>query len=232
MCPRSFMSEHTAEYVLVNDVVRRLAPAFSDAIPIFFWSTREGNLTARESMSALNVKILTCFARRPKLHATDDRILMKVNRQLFSYCRASSAVGIPVVAGIPLVRSLHLLRMTSPCCWFDIAKLSSSDDLSIEVMLDGLAASMPSSNETTQFPLANEDIQTLVTRSPNFTWESAIGLIRDIRRAARLFDQASGYRYFPWFGGYKPFHIILPTANHEWKLSIIGQSRQEPPSSR
>jgi hypothetical protein len=209
------MSEHTAEYVLVNDVVRRLAPIFSEAIPIFFWSTREGNLTAGESMSALSFKLLTCFARRPKLHATDDRILMKVNRQLFYYCRSSSAVEIPVIAGIPLVRSLHLLRITSPCCWVDLAKLPSSDDMNIEVMLDGTSARIPEpKTPATKFLLGNEEIQTLVARSPAVTWDSAIGLIRDIRRAARLLDQANGYRYFPWFGGYKPFHIFLPTANH------------------
>ncbi len=207
------MSEHTAEYVLVNDVVRRLAPAFSEAIPIFFWTTREGNLTACESMSALSFKLLTCFARRPKLHAADDRIIMKVNRQLFCYCRASSAVEIPVIAGIPLVRSLHLLRTTSPCCWIDIAKLSSSDDVSIEVLLDGTNASIPEAKMSAQFLLGSEEIQTLVAQSPILTWECAIGLIRDIRRAARLFDQAEGYGYLPWFGGYKPFHIVLPT-NH------------------
>jgi hypothetical protein len=138
---------------------------------------------------------------------------MKVNRQLLSYCRASAAVGIPVVAGIPLVRSLHLLRITSPCCWFDIAKLTSSDDVSVEVMLDGTRASIPESKLPAQFLLGTDEIQTLVARSPILTWECAIGLIKDTRRASRLFDQSEGYRYFPWFGGYKPFHIILPTAN-------------------
>lgn len=204
------MSEHTAEYVLVNDVVRRLAPAFPEAIPIFFWATREGNLTARESMSTLNFQVVTCFGRRPKLHSLADRILMKVNQQLLDYCRASSAVGIPVLAGLPLVRSLHLLRLTSHCCWFDLTKFLRFDgDSHVEVTLDGTEAAIFDSKRAAQAPLENEEIQTLVGQSPILTWDRAVELFTDIRRGASLSAQAE-HGYFPFFGGYKPFHIVVP----------------------
>ena len=119
MDPTSFMSEHTAEYVLVNDLVHRLSPAFPDLLPMFFWATREGNRTAIESMRNLNFRLLTCFARRPKVaQFVNEHILMKVNPELKQYYQACRPLGIPVVAGLPMIRSLSSLRLTSVCNWF------------------------------------------------------------------------------------------------------------------
>src|SRR6266446_6341375 len=112
------MSEHTAEYVLVSDLVHRLSPAFPQVIPMFFWATREGNRTAIQSMSELSFWLLTCFARRPKIESVDaDYILMKINPELVHNCKASAALSIPVLVGLPMVKSLSSLRLNSPCHW-------------------------------------------------------------------------------------------------------------------
>ena len=114
----SFMSEHTAEYVLVPNIVRQLSAHFCDIIPMYFWSTREGNRTADEFMSARPARILTVFPRRPKVSETvEERITMKVNQELIGYTRVSLSVMIPVFAGVPLVSSLLALRIESPCSW-------------------------------------------------------------------------------------------------------------------
>ena len=122
----SFISEHTAEYILVPDLVRRLMPEFPDIVPLFFWASREGNTTAQWSMEGVPVRIVTAFPRRPKiLPDRSNRILMKLNGQLFNYASESSGRGIPVIAGVPLVTSLPTLRLNARCCWFEIPIIAS-----------------------------------------------------------------------------------------------------------
>jgi hypothetical protein len=206
MLLKSFMSEHTAEYVLVTDLVRRLAPQFTEIIPIFFWSTREGNSTAAQTMSEVTVRVLTAFARRPKI-LTDDRVMMKINRELLQYSGRSSNFGIPVVAGIPLVSSLSRLRLNSSCSWFEMTGSDQHhEDHYIEVMLDGTSVLEQSGATESSSPLSDERIRELVHRSPTLSWLDAVAMLRSIR------SEQSEFSRFPFFGGYKPFHLILPIA--------------------
>ena len=87
----SFISEHTAEYILVPNLLRRLTPHYQHIIPMFFWSTREGNTIAARTMSDVTVRLLTAFPRRPKIAASHpNRITMKVNQRLLAYARAGA----------------------------------------------------------------------------------------------------------------------------------------------
>lgn len=198
----SFISEHTAEYILVPDLVRRLAPDFQEVIPIFFWATREGNSTAAMTMFETSVRILSAFARRPKILA-EDRIMMKINPELVQYSRISADAGIPVLAGIPLVSSLSLLRLSSKCSWYELGNTGESY---VEVMLDGKAVSEQHVRNQFTTPLDDKQIREMASRSPVMTWASAVATIRAIR------SQQSAFTHYPFFGGYKPFHLLLPVA--------------------
>jgi hypothetical protein len=199
MLLKSFMSEHTAEYVLVPDLIRRLAPQFVEVIPIFFWSTREGNSTAAQTMSGVSVRILTGFARRPKI-LTEDRVAMKINPELVEYSQISGNAGIPVIAGIPLVSSLSRLRLNSPCSWFE---LTGCNDLYIEVMLDGTIIPEELGGKVSA-PLTDMRIRELAGKSAILLWADAVERLRVIR------SEQSEFNRFHFFGGYKPFHLVLP----------------------
>ena len=67
MSLESFISEHTSEYILVPNIVRRLTQKFNQVIPVFLWLTREGNTTALEMMDGKQIRLLTAFPRRPKV---------------------------------------------------------------------------------------------------------------------------------------------------------------------
>lgn len=211
MDPLSFMSEHTAEYVLVTDLVRRLCPAFPNVIPMFFWATREGNRTAIQAMSELNLRLVICFARRPKIeYAEADHILMKINAELVHYCKASSALGIPVVVGLPMVTSLSSLRLNSPCHWFDLTRFvcPNRPEFYVAVAPDG-EPTLRGSNERLAGPLTNLEIQEVVSNSPCLTWSRAVEQLRDVRRTVSAYAiESYGYVRFPFFGGYKPFLLV------------------------
>ena len=210
---RSFMSEHTAEYVLVPNLIGRLAPRFAEVIPIFFWSSREGNTTGLQCMSNTKVRVLSCFARRPKVVVPgSDRIIMKLNRELLEYSYGSSEVGIAVLAGIPLVSSLSQLKQTAPCSWFELRGFESVDfsvniEYYIQVMLDG--TTRPKADlHGMDVPLTDQQLMDVVSRSELMPWASAVEILRHIR------SQQPDFNRFPFFGGYKPFHLLLPETSH------------------
>ena len=202
----SFISEHTAEYILVPDLLRRLTPHYQHIIPMFFWSTREGNTIAARTMSDVTVRLLTAFPRRPKITVTHpDRITMKVNQRLLAYSRAGAEMGVPVIAGIPLVSSFRDLRPDSPCAWYDLQPLSSEEgDCHIEMAADGSVVAETPIRPTPSEPLTDASILALLADSSSYPWEHAIETLRSLRHSEPEF---SG---FPFFGGYRPFHFVLP----------------------
>ena len=103
----SFISEHTGEYALIPDLRRRLSPRYRNIVPIYFWSSREGNVRMLEKLRPMPVRLLTAFARRPKVDKRHPgTIYLKVNKELVEYAHASEPLGLPVIAGIPLVSSV------------------------------------------------------------------------------------------------------------------------------
>jgi hypothetical protein len=95
----SFMSERTAGYALVPDLISHMSERFSHVFPVYFWSTREGARVGRESMEHHRVRVVGAYARRPKvIHPGDDKILVKVNDLLFSAAIEGTAFGIPIFA--------------------------------------------------------------------------------------------------------------------------------------
>jgi hypothetical protein len=211
MHPTSFMSEHTAEYVLVNDLVRRLTPAFPNLVPIFFWATREGNRTAHESMFGQQLRLMTCFARRPKVdHAAPNHLFMKINGELIYYRDVCAPLEIPVLAGLPMVKSLSGLRLNSSCNWFDLAKFDSSDqaEFYVRIASDG-TATLGDSSPILQRPLTNPQIEELVSKSPVLSWDRVVDHLRDIRRTVSE-RRVQDYGYsLPFIGGYKPFFLLV-----------------------
>jgi hypothetical protein len=193
------MSEHTAEYVLVGDLVRRLSPAFPNVISMFFWATREGNRTAIKSMAELNLRLVMCFARRPKIeHAEGDHILMKINPELVHYSNASAALNIPVLVGLPMVTSLSSLRLNSPCHWFDLVKFECANqpEFYVAVAPNG-EPTLCDSNERLTGPLTDLEIEEVVRNAPLLTWSRAIEHLRDVRRTVYAYAMENYGRTLP-----------------------------------
>jgi hypothetical protein len=173
---------------------------------MFFWSTREGNATARKLMSNMSVRLVTAFPRRPKISRSgENQITMKVNRELLSHARVSADVGIPVLAGIPLAASLSTLRVESPCCWFDLREFVSADrDCFVGITLDGAITPDHPPHEFSPQPLSDLQLLAIVNQSPVLPWDDAIETLCRIRY------MTPEYGRFYFFGGYKPFHFVFP----------------------
>ncbi len=204
MKPTSFISEHSAEYVLVKDIVGILSEEFPVVIPVYFWLTREGASIAKRCMAGRNVHIVAIYARRPKIEKPNqDWILLKINRRLFEVAQTGNEFGCPVLAGVPLVTNLSRFSLDSSCSWFRIKDIDHPD-YDFELPLD---TTKQTGNDPflIEGPLSRTAITKLVREEAKvMPWDYAIEAVRSIKRAGRFNN-----RFF-FAAGYRPFFVILP----------------------
>ena len=117
-----FMSEHTAEYLLVHRLHEIARQKIAHLLPMHFSGTREGAPMAALTMRGKVVKCFAIYARRLKIHDLGQTsVQMKINKPLFVAAAIGSRFGCPVLAGLPLVNGLHQFSLEAPCAWFRIS---------------------------------------------------------------------------------------------------------------
>jgi len=135
--------------------------------------------------------------------AGDERILVKMNDTLFAAAHAGEQVGVPVLAGVPLVNGLAQFSMGVPCAWFHIADAPPSwweaefcIPLSGEEEINDLPPGVTG-------PLTEVQVaETADSQCRDLGWEKALDAMRHVKSAGR--DQ------HPIFGGgYRPFFLVM-----------------------
>jgi hypothetical protein len=204
------MSEHTAEFILVTDAIRRLGPACSRIVPFFLWLSREGSPKVAAS-SGEHIRLVAVYARRPKVEKTgQDHVLMKVNYSLFEHAAVLQPLRIPVFAAIPCVSRLTDHAAGAPCAWFLLEpRPGAQGDVSIELPAGPSVVELDHACGPLRGPLGTEAlVQAIVESGAPMAWPDAFDRIRS---AARNSQGVRRY-YSPWyarFGSYKPFYLAL-----------------------
>lgn len=206
MAAVSFISEHTAEYVLVPTLARILSPVFSRAVPLYFWLNREGNTIAQRCMSGQSVRLIAVYPRRPKIEDPgQNHILVKVNAKLFEFARRAASLGIPVFAGVPLASSLTDLTLDLQCTWVRLTPQGTVDrDIEFGLTLEGAKLGKEPLCADLEGPLQPDQlVQAVLTGTQPGPWEQAVENVRELRSSVQ------SYGLHPFFGGYKPFYFLL-----------------------
>jgi hypothetical protein len=203
--PLSFLCEHSVEYVLVHDIVKRLSLEYDRIIPIYFWVNREGTSIASKGIGRNSVRIITVYARRPKVKGPHDTsILMKINNQLFKAAELASSLGSPVLAGIPLTTNLLQFNMSTLCSWFQLQiSANRREDVEIQLALDGTLIDHNNISPAVNGPLTTENILSIIkTNTHSMSWGKAVNSMRIIR---------DNERYTRFMSGYRPFYLVIPS---------------------
>jgi hypothetical protein len=199
-----FFNERTAEYTLVPDLSQRLGDAYPRVVPFFYWASFEGQAKARASYEG-KVRILCCYARRPKVVEVGDRsVFIKFNELLFSHARLLAPLGIPVLAGAPCVSRLSDLRVGVPCVWFYLQPDEGYETV-IHLDLDSMDQCDSSS---LQGPLTPHQLCSIThNRAEPIEWSEALNCIGTTSKALQ---ESAGYRaLFGWRVRYKPFYLAV-----------------------
>jgi len=201
----SFISEHSAEYILVPNLATVLSQKYPQVIPIYFWTSREGGRLAASSIGPLRVRLITAFARRPKAHSPDDKVLfLKINSSLLQAAKKGAQLGSPVFAGVPLATGLLQYNIGTPCAWFSLAgKPPVEADFLIDLRLNGEAQSFPDKAGIISGPMSSGEILAEVkNKATLMSWQDAVHAMKTLRKSERDYG---------WFmTGYRPFFLIIP----------------------
>jgi hypothetical protein len=205
----SFISEHSSEYILVAKLTSVMERHFARVIPIYFLSTREGSPISGECSPSQTLKILSVFARRPKVTVPNQPFVeVKFNESLFEIADLASPLGIPTFAGVPLASSVMGLSLDNNCAWFELT--GSSADVIYELSLDGELLRRSSESSAIDGPITESElVSRVLSKSRTMSWDEAREHLRTIRRGARG-DKSFWYQFG---AGYHPFHLLMLSMN-------------------
>lgn len=197
----SFISEHTAELVLVPELLTSLKLIYSKITPLYYWVSREGAAMSRHSFAGKEIKLLVLYARRPKIEFPGcGYIEIKLNQILFDRCSFFEKHGIPVIAGVPLADKLEDIQLGVDCIWLRIQPNGSETIL--KVNLDGKHTFSSDFNA-----LSIVDLEAMIENSKTMTWNEGLEKINEMRRST----MPDGRYYHQYMSGdlYKPVYLLI-----------------------
>jgi hypothetical protein len=195
----SFISEHTAEFVLVPQLTKILRQKFEVVVPIFPWLNREGNTFARSIHKQDKFHIVGLYSKRPKLNEESDKFVIKINHEFIAGASQASKVNIPMIVGCPLIKKLWDLNENTNCIWIKLTE-TTKDFYYIECE-DKLSNKLNFLQNTEIFNKNDDLLNFVVKNSKKVDYENFIYDIRNIRANSPVF--------FMGFGIYKPVYFLL-----------------------
>ncbi|MNW44343.1 hypothetical protein D3C74_215730 [compost metagenome] len=197
----SFLSERSAEYVLIPKFYESLLRISNRITPIYFWATREGASYSKSAFKGRSIAIVALYARRPKIQSVDSEVIeLKFNSELFARTAYLASNGISVFAGAPLITKLEDLNLEADCKWFTLLPTSNSVDEYVGIDKTGRVINKSSKNikEVT----TNEIVDIVEKTSRNLSWESGINILKNNK-----YNNQNTKWYFG--AGYKPVYFVL-----------------------
>lgn len=199
----SFISERSAELILVPRLIEELREFYPSITPVFYWVSREGSKMSHDSFQHRKVRILVLYARRPKIEFVGSgEIQIKINQLLFNRAAKYKQVGMPVIAGCPLADDLEKMQFGIECVWLNIDPEGIEENILFNLAGERL-------NNTKTCSLQIGEIVNIIDATPIITWQQAIQKISEVKRQTR-YGAADNVFHFGVYGDmYKPIYLII-----------------------
>lgn len=198
----SFMCEHSAEYVVARCLGHILESAGIAAIPLYFWSSREGNRMSRHVHSSLRGRLIAVFPRRPKLHIEKPgSVYWKINEELHRFANAADHFGIVTIGALPIASSILDLLPPAGVIWL---KLGGK----VEECVVNLHVSSTKIDSTSGKPKtlgAEEIVSVLQSNSKILNWEEMLFGMSQLR-----LELTESHHAFMGGSSYKPVYFLMP----------------------
>lgn len=198
---RSFVNEHSVEYLIVPKFAEILAQRYYSIIPLYFWSSREGGNLSIECTGKEKFTIVALYARRPKVkEPNQERVEIKLNHSILRVSDYLREHGISAFAGVPNVSTLLDFQIGAECSWLQLKKESHSDQFAY---LDIKSRNIHSDSSSLRCGVSGKQILNIIKNiSTPMSWPTAVTIIKE---AWMLYDNALFWR----FSQYKPVFFLL-----------------------
>lgn len=203
--PTSYVCERSVEYMLLPNIMISLRKQFDSVVAIYPWITREGGVLSRNLHGHTSYRVLSVYARRPKLYSeADRRVKFKFNEKIIRGAGLAKFYGIPAIAGCPVARNFHELSVCQSFLWSDLSTFSEEEiDLTIEIDQEG---HIPKPHQK-HFLHSVESVSELVVSSAKpMTFFDFLEAVREVEAGSKGYVEYSSMLFR---GGYKPVYILL-----------------------
>lgn len=198
----SFLGEYSVGLSIVPAMKELLHLEYDFVTPIFPWMTREGSKISNQVHQKDRFLIFGIYPRRPKLTTDSDEIEIKINEQIISGAKGGDKLGIPIIAGCPLVKNFWELSNKPDFLWINIDNNEAQDFI---FRVKGLET-LPPVLQKMVFKESQEILDYIKTKAKLFSIGEALYAFREIKMTSIHTD------YYPrlGFGGiYKPIYFLL-----------------------
>lgn len=201
----SFIGEHTVELTIVPILKKILQKKYEFVTPIFPWMTREGSNISKYLHKNEKFKIFGLYPRRPKFTISDkENIYLKISEQIILGAQSGLALGIPIIAGLPLVKNFWELGNNPQCLWMKLV-FEANENLDFKMKFDGtLSLDIELSKKV--FQKENEILNYINENTKSFEINEALEAFRKIKMDS---INMGFYSSFAFMGGYKPIYFLL-----------------------
>lgn len=202
---KSFISEHSAEYILVPKMKSILQKEYDFVTPIYASLKREGSKIAWNIHKGEFFKVVGIYPRRPKLVYPPNSITtIKINHEISRGAKRGNELGIPIIAGCPLVNNFWELGKNPKCLWLKIDQGNNDDiELKIETYNIRLYA-----NEESNYIFKNEKslLVYLTEKVKLLNFNEVMLAFREIKNAYWGYEQRG---FWGLASSYKPVYFLL-----------------------
>ncbi len=207
---QSFISEHSAELVLVPVIEKILSYEGMQIIPIYFWKTREGSYLSQKCSLSKRFRIIAMYARRPKIvEPLQNTVEVKINNILFQRAFYLKQYGIPTIAGVPRISTIGELRIGCNCSWFYLDPQRPEEEevvTLVEISTNQCRRKLP---HRVQGPLQERDLLDIVNKAKVFSeWGEVIPILGG--ELSKWPSKTTFHSSMFWFFiTYKPIYFLI-----------------------
>lgn len=115
-----FSNERTSEYMILNDLYRKISGECGFFYPFYFQRNRDDtNLSMKNNIDDL--QLIVCFSRRPKTNYPKSNLTVVTFRDsLFKHTDYFADRGVPTIVGSPIGTNIENIGFGSKCQWFQL----------------------------------------------------------------------------------------------------------------
>ena len=201
----SFIGEHTVEFTIVPILKEILKQEYEFVTPIFPWMTREGASISRYLHQYEKFKVIGLYPRRPKITKHDkESIYLKINNQIIQGAKSGVTLGIPIIAGYPIVKNFWELGQTPRCLWIKL-DFESNENFEFQIKLDKTI----NLNDELSRKVFHGDYEILRYFNHNAKFFNINEMLEAFRKIKMDSRNVGYYSSFAHMGGYKPVYFLV-----------------------
>lgn len=204
MEPNSFMSEHSAEYIITFKLCNYFISLHKQITPVYLFRTREGNSMGRMAFNS-KIKSFVVYPRRPKKYRKDDSLIyFKINESILKGLKHYQGNGVPAYIGGPIINGLDEYNMDNNIFLAIVRSQVPNKNYGDVYINFDQNKNLVNDNQNIKIISFNNILRDIETKAEQKTWQELIQLSIEVNNL-----QNDNFSRLSFLTPYKPIIFIV-----------------------